>query len=549
MPRSLDETYDRILLGISWERQEYAQRLLQCLAESIRPLCAEELAEILAIQFDTGTVPNYDFNWRPEDPEEAVLSACSSLITIVDMDTSRVVQFSHFSVKEYLSSDRLAARKDLSQYHIIAQSAHTILARVSLSVLLALDDQVDKETMKNFPLAVYAARYWVDHAQFDNVCSSIKVAMERLFDPTKPHFPAWVWIYDIDFGFREIMFDARPTPPKAVPLYYATLCGFCDLVEHLVASYPRDVNARGGLYGTPLHAAVAKGNIDVMMLLLQNGADVAAVDRDGFTPLYEASRRRRFDMMSLLFDHHADVNSQDERGRTALFRSSSEREPEVARVLLRHGAATDIGDTEGFTPLIVASRHGHLDIACLLLENGAAVDLQDNYGWTSLWSAARYGHPNLVRLLLEGGAAVDLQDSCGWTPLMAAAYFGLLDVVRLLLESGAAVDLQDSHGCTPLFPASQRGYLDVARLLIQNGASVDHRNDVGMTSLMLASDEGRLEVVHLLVQNGASVDSRNNQLRTPLALASENGRLDVVRLLLQCGATANSSLDSDGGTS
>jgi hypothetical protein len=274
---SLDETYDRILLGIPRERQEFAQRLFHCLAESIRPLRAEELAEIVAMQFDAGTLPNYDVNWRPENPEEAVLSACSSLITIVDVDTSRVVQFSHFSVKEYLSSERLAnAGKHLSQYRILPHSAHTILAQASLSVLLTLDDQVDKERMKSFPLATYAARYWVDHAQFDNVCSSIKVAVEQLFDPFKPHFSVWVWIYDIDYKFREIMFEARPTPPKAAPLYYATLCGFRDLVEHLIITYPRDVNASGGQHATPLHTSVVTGNVDAMMLLLEHGADVAA---------------------------------------------------------------------------------------------------------------------------------------------------------------------------------------------------------------------------------------------------------------------------------
>src|SRR6266576_4046775 len=97
---SLDETYDRILLGISRERQEYAQHLFQCLSESIRPLRAEELAEIVAIQFNPGELPHYNVGWCPPNPEEAVLSACSSLITIVDVGTSRVVQFLHFSVKE-----------------------------------------------------------------------------------------------------------------------------------------------------------------------------------------------------------------------------------------------------------------------------------------------------------------------------------------------------------------------------------------------------------------------------------------------------------------
>jgi hypothetical protein len=267
LPRSLDETYDRILLGIAQERREYAQRLFQCISVSIRPLRVEELAEILAIQFDEGALPEYDVDWRPENSEDDVLSVCSSLISIVDMDGSRVVQFSHFSVQEYLSSKRLAnSGPHLSQYHILPHSAHTILAQASLSVLLALDDKVDKDMMKNFPLATYAAHYWVDHAQFENVSSRIKDAMGRLFDAAKPHFATWVWIYDIDDPFRE-MIAARPTPPEAAPLYYAALCGFRDLVEHLINTCPRDVNARGGYHGTPLHVAIAKRNIDVMKLL------------------------------------------------------------------------------------------------------------------------------------------------------------------------------------------------------------------------------------------------------------------------------------------
>jgi ankyrin repeat protein len=505
---SLDETYDRILLGISRERQGYAQRLLQCLAVSIRPLRAEELAEILAIQFDTGTLPNYNVNWRPEDPEEAVLSACSSLITIVDMDASesRVVQFSHFSVKEYLSSERLAnAGTHISQYHILPHSAHTILAQASLSVLLALDDKVDKEKMKNFPLANYTARYWVDHAQFDNVCSSIKVAMEQLFDPVKPHFSAWVWIYDIDYRFREIMFDAHPTPPEAAPLYYAALCGFRDLVEHLIVTYSGDINTRGGYHATPLRAAIVKGNVEVMKLLLEHGADVDAVGREGFTLLYEASRR--LEILSLLLDHHADVNHQDKFGWTALLRASFEGELEVARVLLRHGAATDTADTEGFTPLLMASQSGDLGIVHLLLESGTAVDLQNNVGWTPLMSASQWGHPDVVHALLQNGASVDIQDNDGWTPLASASRYGHPVVVHVLLQNGASVDSRSNYGWTPLASASRYGHPDVVRVLLQNGASVDSRNNYGWTPLALASESGHLDVVQLLLRGGATVDS------------------------------------------
>jgi ankyrin repeat protein len=419
---SLDETYDRILLGISRERQEYAQRLFQCLAESIRPLRAEELAEILAIRFNPGVLPHYNMDWRPPNPEEAILSACSSLITIVDVGTSRVIQFSHFSVKEYLSSERLAkAGNHLSKYHIHPHSAHTILAQSSLSVLLAIDDQVDKEKMKNLPFAIYAARYWVDHAKFDGVCSSIEVAMEQLFDKAKPHFSTWVWIYDIDHKFREIMYEARPTPPYAVPLYYATLFGFRDLIKHLLITYPEDVNATGGVYVTPLHAAVVKGNVDVMMLFLEHGADVAALGLYKFTPLHEASKRGRLDMISLLLGNHVDVNAQDILGWTPLLHAAFQGDLEITQELLRHGAAADISEKSGFTPLMLASRDGHLDIVRSLLQSGAAVDLPDNDGWTPLISASRYGQPDVVRLLLENGASVDSQNNAGWTSLVCAS--------------------------------------------------------------------------------------------------------------------------------
>src|ERR1700741_883879 len=108
LPETLDETYERTLLGIEKEKREFAHRLFQCLTVAIRPLRVDELADVLAIRFDTEHAPRYHMDWRSEDAQEAVLSACSSLIMIVNVDGSPVVQFSHFSVKEFLTSDRLA---------------------------------------------------------------------------------------------------------------------------------------------------------------------------------------------------------------------------------------------------------------------------------------------------------------------------------------------------------------------------------------------------------------------------------------------------------
>ncbi|KAI9432197.1 hypothetical protein H4582DRAFT_1821436, partial [Lactarius indigo] len=133
LPKSLDETYERILREISRANGDHAYRLLQCLTVAVRPLRVEELAEVLAIDFNARGSPKLNTDWRWEDNEEAVLSACSSLVAVVKDGDSRVVQFSHFSVKEFLTSSRLAnSLGEESRFHIRLESANTILAQASL---------------------------------------------------------------------------------------------------------------------------------------------------------------------------------------------------------------------------------------------------------------------------------------------------------------------------------------------------------------------------------------------------------------------------------
>jgi hypothetical protein len=86
LPETLDETYERILKGINKAQKDNAHRLLQCLTVAVRPLLVEELAELLAFDFQvttSGGVPTLKEDWRWDDEEEAVLSTCSSLITII----------------------------------------------------------------------------------------------------------------------------------------------------------------------------------------------------------------------------------------------------------------------------------------------------------------------------------------------------------------------------------------------------------------------------------------------------------------------------------
>ena len=147
---TLDQTYERILREIPKANRVHAHRLLQCLAVAVRPLRVQELAEILAIDFsETEGIPKLDEDLRWQDQEQAVLTACSSLVDIVDFRNSRIVQFSHYSVKEFLTSDRLSASMvdPLRDHHILLEPAHTTMAKACIGVLLHLNKPIINETM------------------------------------------------------------------------------------------------------------------------------------------------------------------------------------------------------------------------------------------------------------------------------------------------------------------------------------------------------------------------------------------------------------------
>jgi len=388
LPDSLDATYERILREIRKPNQGHAHRLLQCLVAATRPLQVEELAEVLAFDFSTEGIPKFNVGWRWEDQEEAVMSACSSLVMIVkdeaideDIDEdSRVVQFSHFSVKEFLMANRLAEPiRDVSRYHIQLEAAHTILVRACLGVLLGLDDGVDRDNIEGFPLARYAARYWPTHAKVGNVSSRIKDGMECLFDADKPHFATWVWIYDED-QWGDIMPTMHPEKPNAVPLYYAAMLGFRDLSEHLIAEHPEQVNARGGLEVTPLHVAASAGHCDILSLLIEHGADMNGQGFGGNTPLHQASENARLEVGQFLLNRGADINAQD-----------------------------ILNDT----PMAIAMCCGTLDdweFTGMLFERGAVINSTGYLGRTALHRAAAKGQTEVMRLFLEDGADVNVHD-------------------------------------------------------------------------------------------------------------------------------------------
>jgi len=419
LPESLDGTYKRVLREIKKPNRDHALRLLECLVVAIRPLRVEELAEVLAVDFEAAEgMPKLNANWRWEDQEQALLSSCSSLISIVDDaggdddddsdHNSRTVQFSHFSVKEFLTSPRLATPNlDVSYYHIDLERAHTIMAQVCLGILLQSDDHFEHTGAGNsFPLDRYAAEYWVMHAQFKNVSSNLQQAMEQLFDQEKPYFAAWIKLHDTDTDASSPSpfpwFTPFPKSP-AGPLYYAALCGFQDLAEHLIVKYPQEVDANGGYYVTPFVAALAGKHIPLAQLLYRHGSSVDPRGRFGNTPLHSAANSRDLEMIQILLEYKADINARDGFGGTPLLDVVKSDKHEVSRLLLEHGADPNIPDSDGEAPLHRASKTGKSEAVRLLLDHGVDVDAVDGSGKTAFQHALANGHDEVVTLLSVRG--------------------------------------------------------------------------------------------------------------------------------------------------
>jgi ankyrin repeat protein len=570
LPKTLDETYERILLEIDEEKQPFARRLFRCLVVCIRPLRVEELAELFAVLPDADSTPGFNVGWRPEDPEEFILSACSTLVAIVKVGGQNVVQFSHFSVREYLTSNRISNSAPISQFHVLPKPAHTLLAKACLSVLIQLDGSIHKAKIQNFPLAEYAAEHWVDHTRFEDISSDIQDSVDCLFDRNKPHLAAWIWLYDVEESEMRRQVDRSPSPIQldAVPLYYAALCGIRDLVERLLDAHPQDLNTRAGYYKTPLLAALDKEHPTVALFLLERGADVTPRSSPGQTALYMASSRGYTDVVRSLIDRGADMNAEcdgwDEDGdelqltpllvalengrleiarlllggdadvelrgspgQTALYMASSRGYTDVVRSLIDRGADVnaecddwdDDGDQVRFTALLVASQNDRLDVARLLLEQGADSNYKDNFGMSALHLALEHPYSDLTRLLLDHGASPNAVDIWDGTPLHDASCRGQIAVTMLLLGYGANVDARDEDGWTPLHFAAQGGHLKVVRLLLDHGADVNAQMDDRWTPLHLATKWDHPRVVEVLLERGADLHARTNEDKTPFQVA------------------------------
>lgn len=255
----------------------------------------------------------------------------------------------------------------------------------------------------------------------------------------------------------------------------------CRLLEQGISPNARDE------YGKPvLQEAISCRKNKIAHLLLDNGADPNAAYHNPFAignigavvgPLHVAANVGDLEMVTVLVERGANIHGVEGQSETPLHFAMAGFGSGIVEYLLEHGADPNATDCSGYTPLLLGAARGLFGEAKNLLKFGAAVDAQNVKGWTSLHFAAEKGLDYAVKLLLEAGANPNIVTDEGWTPLILALWYAWLTnskCTELLVEAGADVNYKGVDWKTPLAVAVMIQDADAIRYLLGKGAKVEN---------------------------------------------------------------------------
>ncbi|KAF5649437.1 ankyrin 1 [Fusarium sp. NRRL 52700] len=312
---------------------------------------------------------------------------------------------------------------------------------------------------------------------------------------------------------------------------------------------------------SPLHAAISGGHVNVVKTLLSRGADINLdVDDCGCrTPLLAAIQKGDLLLLRLLLDSGARPDS------SGLQRACRSGDLLIVEALLEQlfnegeGSFEIIDETldsltmEKFndyrtlnlvldyvppTPkrfLFICSS-GPVSLVRRMIQQGMSVDGSDEEEDSPLQVACYYLNFEVVRLLLQRGANVRSRSSQPGDPVTLALWACALPLQQQLEQRGTrhqkyiaeSVDYRTAQRCT-----------HIVRILLECGAIADGGTDELESPLQLASFIGNLEISKLLIKHGASVDKITGSFRTPLFSALQGNNSDIIRLILEKGVDIN----------
>jgi ankyrin len=401
---------------------------------------------------------------------------------------------------------------------------------------------------------------------------------------------------------RQQLRQSASAPPGTDAFHEAAVAGDVVKLETLAKAAPALVKeAAGVVRDTALHAAVRAGQLAAARWLVEQGADVDALNGVEESPILLATASEHVEMVELLLKSGANPDPPASQQQTPLqlavfmvrlddeelVQSSAETVNQLKDAKDPHEKrrAQDQFDVQ-FGPLIKSMRdlteeqkQIRLKIVSLLLDHRADPNRQGlgALAQTPLSFAAMCPDAAAVRLLLARGADPNAGNGAGGTPLAFAVMGGREEAVDALLEAGAAVVglPGGTRSNPPLGLALKMGREDMALRLLQRGkpsklvletdaklawtagqsrnpALVRHLLDAGMSVRAATEDLGQTalhsaaihsipEVVGMLLDAGAELERVDKARFTPLHCAVEANSMDNVKRLLERGAKVNVS--------
>ncbi|QYT00974.1 hypothetical protein H0G86_008031 [Trichoderma simmonsii] len=577
LPAGLDATYDRILQNIDTRFQSQVINSLKWLAFSKRTLTDEEVSDIFIIHPDNDVV--FDETERLFSSSD-ILKYFSGLIiaqpsyrTVVRSssaykETYFQVRLAHFSIKEYLTSRRIA-ENPTSAFSFTEVDAHLYIARSCLAYLkycTTITKTGWEEffgSLSRFPLVGYITKYWALH---------LEEVPRTSWPPDLTEDAALAFAVRSRSLHLQLFLETKTSTNSLTlcaslkPHCYTAQRGFHQLTELLIS---QEFGANKYLTQEDLdfglHTAAYKGHLNIVRLFLEAGANVNTLCNNWESALEAAAKGQHFNVLKFLISYGADSNHSGSSLSYSLcwdIRS--------VKILLDGGADIDKQIGSRGTALCVAAAFNYPVLFDLLLERGANINASGGEYGTPLQAAFSLGYKESelmlehVQKLLDCGADPNIQGGRYGTALQAACGFSvyhshdigvLMKAIRLLIEHGAGVDTQGGHYGSALHAAASSRHpqaTQVIKLLLDNGAEIDQAgNNDWKTALQVACYEGTIEVVRCLLGRGADVNAEGGQYGTPLQAAAAR-RLDeqsghrelqtkllILKLLIGEGANMN----------
>ena len=360
---------------------------------------------------------------------------------------------------------------------------------------------------------------------------------------------------------------------KTDPLCIAAFNGHTACVQALLAAGSPIVTGPQHGYSA-LNGAAQNGHAEILQLLLEQGVSANAESTPhGGAPLLAAVNKGHLACMHVLLNAGAEIDYSAESGWTAMCYAALSGQDRALALLLKRCATLNGGSSSHNDPLCIAALHGHRVCVQQLLCADAPIVTGREYGFSALHSAVCKGHTEIVKCLLEQGASVHSESSPdGGSALLGGAVNGQLTCMEILLAAGAKVNHSNNNGCTalycasaeghdravdllleygakvngwrssqsdPLCAASYFGHLACVQALLAAGASIVTNREHGFNALYYAAKKGHVEIVNYLLQQGTPVDAKSHSGETALMVATSQGQLSCMWALLKAGARAD----------